>query len=116
MSHDRGPATGDIWLARLDPVEGSEQAGARPILIVSGERYNRLQPGLRIVVPLTTRDRGLPFHIRIEPPTGGLRLASFVICEQPRTVSTTRLGEHWGKVPADVLSDVLLWVTDILND
>jgi mRNA interferase MazF len=113
---DRNPATGDIWLARLDPIEGFEQGGTRPVLVVSGARYNRLQPKLRIVVSLTTRDRELPFHIRIDPPEGGVRSASFAITEQPRTISTTRLLAYWGTVSQPVRDDVLLWITDFLNE
>lgn len=116
MSQSRPPAKGDTWLSRLDPIEGFEQAGIRPVLVMSGERYNSLQPGLRIIFPLTTRDRGLPFHVRIDPPIGGLRSTSFVICEQPRTVSTLRLFEYWGTVPIHVVDEVLVWVNDFLND
>lgn len=116
MSDDRTSAKGDIWLARLDPTEGHEQAGTRPILVVSGDRYNHLQPRLRIVLSLTTRDRGLPFHIRIDPPSGGVRARSFIICEQPQTISTTRLATCWGTVPLDVLGDALRWMTDFMND
>lgn len=116
MKDDRTSAKGDIWLARLDPTEGNERAGTQPILVVSGARYNHLQPGFRVVLPLTTRDRGLPFHIRIDPPIGGVRAKSFIICEQPRTISTTRLTTYWGAVASEVLDDAMLWVTDFLND
>lgn len=116
MRRDRLPATGDVWLSRLDPTEEFEQAGTRPVLIVSGERYNNLQPRLRIILPMTTRDRGLPFQIRIDPPVGGVRSTSFVICEQPRTVSISRLLEYWGSVPVTVLNDARRWVDDFLHD
>ncbi|MEJ7900855.1 MAG: type II toxin-antitoxin system PemK/MazF family toxin [Thermomicrobiales bacterium] len=116
MNRDRIPATGDVWLSRLDPIGGFEQAGTRPVLVVSGDRYNALQRELRIILPMTTRDRGLPFHIRVDPPDGGLRLTSFVICEQPRTIATSRLLEYWGTVPGAVLEDACGWVEDFLND
>lgn len=116
MSRYRQPVTGDVWLSRLDPIEGFEQAGTRPILVISGDRYNALQPGLRVILPMTTRDRALPFHIRVDPPHGGLRSTSFVICEQPRTISRSRLLEFWGTVPVSVLDDARVWVNDFLND
>jgi mRNA interferase MazF len=47
------PERGDIWLADLDPVRGREQAGRRPILIVSVDGFNQSKAGLAIVVPLT---------------------------------------------------------------
>jgi len=116
MSDDRTSVKSEIWLARLDPTEGHEPAGTRPILVVSGERYNHLQPRLRIVLPLTTRDCGLPFRVRIDPPVGGVRSTSFIICEQPRTILATQLVTFWGTVPLPVLDDAKLWVTDFLND
>lgn len=116
MSDERSPGRGDIWLARLDPNEGFEQAGTRPVLVISGNRYNRLQPGLRVIVPLTTRDRELPFHIRIDPPAGGLRAPSFVISEQPRTISTQRLVAYRGEAPGVAVASVMEWVNDFLND
>jgi mRNA interferase MazF len=108
-------STGDIWLARLDPVEGREQAGTRPVLIVSGTRFNRMQPNLRIIVPLTTRDRGLPFHVRLDPPVGGVRDVSFVLSDQPRTIATSRLVSRWGAVEHHLLADVRQWLGDFME-
>jgi mRNA interferase MazF len=116
MTAPRTPGTGDIWLARLDPTEGNEQAGTRPVLVVSGPRYNRLQARLRVILPLTTRDRNLPFHIRLEPPTGGVRAESFVITEQPRTIATSRFLEYWGTVPDGLLDETMLWVREFLGE
>jgi mRNA interferase MazF len=115
MSAPQVPGTGDIWLARLDPSEGNEQAGTRPVLVVSGPRYNRLQARLRIIVPLTTRDRQLPFHVRIDPPMGGVRSTSFVITEQPRTISLSRFLDYWGTISGSVLDDTMLWAHEFLG-
>jgi len=55
---------------------GHEQIGRRPVLIVSADQFNRAAGGwwpLAVVVPLTTRDRGIALHVPIQPPEGGLR-------------------------------------------
>ncbi|MGA0110190.1 MAG: type II toxin-antitoxin system PemK/MazF family toxin, partial [Schleiferiaceae bacterium] len=48
------PRQGELWMASLDPVKGSEQAGFRPVLVVSGDLLNQ-NLGVRWVVPLTTK-------------------------------------------------------------
>ncbi len=97
------PLAGDVWLCRLDPVEGRELAGIRPVLVVSGNRYNALPAALAIVLPLTTRDRNIAFHLPVDPPEGGLRTGSYVLADQPRAVSTSRFIEQWGAVTRETL-------------
>jgi mRNA interferase MazF len=99
------PLAGEVWLCRLDPVEGREQAGIRPVLIVSGHRYNALPSNLIIILPITSRDRNIAFHVRVDPPEGGLRTISFVLADQPRAVSTSRLKERWGMVTRNTLEE-----------
>ncbi len=65
------PARGEIWLVNLDPTIGREQAGERPVVILSTDRFNRGPAGLVIVAPMTTRDRRLPLHVAVDPPEGG---------------------------------------------
>lgn len=99
------PLTGEVWLYRLDPVEGREQAGIRPVLIVSGNRYNALPSNLVIVLPITSRNRNVAFDMQVEPPEGGLRTISFVLTDQPRAISTSRLLERWGTVTPNTLQE-----------
>jgi mRNA interferase MazF len=82
---------GQIWPVSLDPTVGSEQRGIRPCLVVSGDRFNALPIGHAIVLPLTSRDRGLPHHISVTDD-GGLKRPSWAMCEAVRAVSTARFG------------------------
>ena len=100
------PSRGDIWMLDLDPTRGHEQARRRPGLIVSADPLNHGSAGLVIVVPLTTRDRGIPFHVRIEADEEGLRQASFVKCEDVRSVSADRLGRRMGRVTPGTMRKV----------
>jgi mRNA interferase MazF len=104
------PSRGDIWLA--DPardVIGHEQLGRRPVLIVSADQFNRAAGApwpLAVVVPLTTRDRGIALHVPIQPPEGGLRQASVLLPEQLYAADQRRLVERWGRVSAATLRQV----------
>lgn len=92
------PARGEIWLANFSPTQGHEQAGTRPALIVSANALNNGPAELVVVLPLTTRDRRVPLHVAIEPPNGGLREPSFIMCEMIRSISTGRLIRVLGTV------------------
>lgn len=97
---------GHIWLATLDPTIANEQHGTRPCLVVSTDRFNALPIHQAIVVPLTTRDRGLPHHIAVADD-GRLDRASWAMCESIRTVSTQRFSRRIGSASADTLTDII---------
>ena len=101
------PTRGEIWLANLNPTRGHEQAGDRPVLIISTNGFNQGPADLVFVLPLTGKDRGLPFHIPVDPPEGGLTSRSFVLCDALRSISKERLGtQPWGAVSAQTLAKV----------
>lgn len=89
---------GDVWLVDLDPVEGREQAGRRPALVLSDDTFNASPAELVTVLPITSKARRIRTRVQLEPPDGGLNVMSFVICEQVRTISTRRLGRCLGSV------------------
>ena len=64
---------GEIWLANLNPVRGSEQAGTRPVLIFQTDTINRFTTTV-ITIPFTTnlRRASLPSCIKISAGEGGL--------------------------------------------
>ncbi len=95
---------GEVRLVDLDPTRGHEQAKTRPCIVVSDDRFNRSAAGLVVIVPLTSVDRGIPWHVLLAAGEGGTRQDSWAIVEQVRTVSTERLvGEPWGRAPASVM-------------
>ncbi|MFQ5652369.1 MAG: type II toxin-antitoxin system PemK/MazF family toxin [bacterium] len=81
------PARGDIWLADLNPTRGHEQAGRRPVLVISEDMFNRGPAGLIIILPVTSTHRGIPSHVPVTPPEGGLRTASVILCEAVRSIA-----------------------------
>ena len=64
------PSRGEIWLADLNPIRGHEQAGTRPVLVVSTNLFNKGPAGLVFVLPLTRTNRRIPAHIPIDKPEG----------------------------------------------
>lgn len=91
---------GDIYFADLDPVIGSEQGGIRPVLIIQNDLGNRFSPTV-IALPLTSKTGKAPLrtHVPLEPPQGGIRRPSIILCEQVRTLEKTRLRQYMGTLP-----------------
>lgn len=100
------PARGEIWLADLNPTRGREQAGRRPVLVVSEDLFNRGPAGLAIVLPMTSTVRNVPSHVPVAPPEGGVRNRSAILCEAIRSVSVERLVVRWGAVDRRTMADV----------
>jgi mRNA interferase MazF len=73
---------------------------------VSDDALNAGPADLVIGVPLTSRLRRVPTHVRVLPPEGGLRNESAVLCEAVRSVSRDRLFERWGSVGPRVMREV----------
>lgn len=90
----------------LDPVRGHEQAGRRPGLVVSVDTFNQSAAGLAIVLPVTSRDKGIRSHVRVVPSESGLQKTSFVKCEDIRSISTQRLERRVGRVGPATLEAV----------
>lgn len=100
------PRRGEVWTVKLDPVLGHEQAGTRPALVVSVDLFNQGPAGLLVVLPITSKEKGIPFHVGVSPPEGGLDSRSFVKCEDVRSISKDRLWRKRGRVSAQTLAQV----------
>ena len=102
------PKKGDFIAVTFDPQSGHEQKGRRPALVVSNTLFNE-QTGLAIVCPLTTTDRGYPFHVAI---TESIHVKGFVMVEQVKSIDyRARQAKPIGKA-SDVLLDEVLSILD----
>jgi mRNA interferase MazF len=97
---------GEVWLVSLDPVEGHEQAGRRPALILSVDVFNASPAELVTVLPITSKKRQLRTRVALAPGEAGLRVASFIIGEQARTISSRRLKRRLGAVRPETLEAI----------
>ncbi len=99
------PARGELWLIDFNPTVGREQAGMKPALIISDDRFNLGPSGLVVVLAVTSQDRGYPAHIRIDPKETGLKKTSFIMADQIRTVSKNRLIRLVGSVTPEIITE-----------
>lgn len=98
---------GDIFIADLNPVQGSEQGGVRPVVIVQNDRGNRFSP--TVICAAMTSQMGkndLPTHVWIAARDSGLKSDSLVLCEQIRTIEKRRLRARAGKIEGLALERV----------
>ncbi len=95
---------GEIWLADLNPIRGSEQAGVRPVIIFQN---NAINPFTRTVlaIPLTTNLRRgvLPSCVAMAKGEGGLECDSVALCHQLRVLDKIRLIRRLGALAFDTL-------------
>jgi mRNA interferase MazF len=92
------PSRGEIWMVDLNPTRGREQAGVRPALVVSVDTFNHGPAALAVVLPLTSRAKGIPLHVTVDPPEAGLSMRSFIKTEDVRSVAIERLTRRLGQV------------------
>jgi mRNA interferase MazF len=97
---------GEVWIVSFNPVIGHEQGGTRPGLVISNDLFNRTPHSFCILVPLTRIERGVPSHVPIDPPEGGLQVRSFILCEQVKSLSVSRLQRRIGMVDQSTVERV----------
>ncbi|HEX9895749.1 MAG TPA: type II toxin-antitoxin system PemK/MazF family toxin [Gemmatimonadales bacterium] len=97
------PFRGQVWLVNLDPTKGHEQGGTRPCLVVSANKFNHGRAELVVVVPITTRDKGILSHVKIPQGEGGLKDDSYIKCEEVRCISKSRLERPLNSVTPETM-------------
>jgi mRNA interferase MazF len=102
-----------VWI-ELDPVRRHEQAGRRPAVVISTDAYNDSIPHLAVVLPVTSRDRRLPHHVRLDGPTLALQTASYAMTEQPRAIDRQRIVGIAGEIDTPTLAAINRWIGDFL--
>ncbi len=105
----------EIWYADLSPVEGSEQKGFRPVVIISGDLLNKY---LQIVIacPLTTSIKGYKGNVILEPDDqNGLSKKSEIMIFHIRSISKNRLIKKTGHITNDQLVQVKQGLEDIMR-
>ncbi len=97
----------EIWWANLNPPgRGTEIHKKRPVLVVSVDQINNGPGEVVIIVPLGSHRTGIPSHIPIDPPEGGVKKTSYIRCDQVRMISKQRLEKPLGRVLAKTMSQV----------
>ena len=97
---------GEIRWADLNPVRGHEQAGDRPVLVLSHDVFNE-RSGTIIAVALTSQEPRAGYPLTLELSTAKLPKRSWVKISQIRTLSTERIGKRLGRASDEELAKVL---------
>ena len=106
---------GDIVWADLNPVRGHEQAGLRPVLVISQDAFNDLS-GTVVAVALTSQRPSAGFPLSLELRSEGLPKHSWAKISQLHTLSVERLGQKIGTVTPEELTQVVQGLYEIVGD
>lgn len=105
---------GDILWADLNPTQGREQAGQRPVLVISHDVFNE-HSGTVIAVAITSQPQKAGFPLTLELASPKLPKKSWVKISQIRTLSTERLGVKIGRISAEELGQVIEGLNEIIG-
>ncbi|NOT08935.1 MAG: type II toxin-antitoxin system PemK/MazF family toxin [Gemmatimonadales bacterium] len=109
-----GILRGEIRWADLNPSRGKEQAGQRPVLILSHDVFND-RSGTVIAVALTSQPQRAAFPLTLALTAPRLPKPSWVKISQIRTLSVERIGRRLGKVSPEELDQVLEGLNEIIG-
>jgi mRNA interferase MazF len=104
---------GEIRWAELDPVKGHEQAGRRPVLVLSHDVFNE-RSGTVIAMALTSQPQRAGFPLSFELNLRELPKRSWVKISQIRTLSVQRLGGRLSRVPPEILDQIIEGLNEII--
>ena len=105
---------GDIVWANLDPTVGHEQAGLRPVLVLSHDIFND-RSGTVIAIALTSQEPKAGFPLTYEFSDRRLPKRSWVKISQIRTLSVQRIGRKLGKATSDDLDSIIQGLNEIIG-
>jgi len=105
---------GEIRWANLNPARGREQAGRRPVLILSHDIFNA-RSGTVIAIAITSRPQRVGFPLTLELKTQDLPKKSWVKISQIRTLSVERIGKKLGQALPEEMFQVVEGLNEILG-
>lgn len=105
---------GEIRWADLNPVRGKEQAGRRPVLVLSHDVFNE-RSGTVIAIALTSQPQRAGFPLTLELQSKGLPKKTWVKISQIRTLAVERIGQRLGKVSLEELAQVIEGLNEIIG-
>ena len=105
---------GEIRWAELNPVRGSEQAGLRPVLILSHTVFNE-RSGTVIAVALTSQKPQAGFPLTLQSGAAGLPKQSWIKIGQVRTLAVERIGRRLAVASEEELAEVVEGLNEIIG-
>ena len=105
---------GEIRWADLNPVKGKEQAGLRPVVILSQDVFNE-RSGAVIAVAITSQPQRAGFPLTLELDPNDLPKRSWVKISQIRTLSIERIGKKIGAISPEELDQIIEGLNEIIG-
>lgn len=105
---------GEIRWADLNPARGQEQAGMRPVLILSQDVFNE-RSGTVIAVAITSQPQRAQFPLTLELTSAKLPKQAWVKISQMRVLATERIGRRLGKISPEELAKVMEGLNEIIG-
>ena len=105
---------GEVRWADLNPVRGREQAGLRPVLILSHDVFNE-RSGTVIAMAITSQSQRAGFPLSLEIESGRLPKKSWVKMSQIRTLSVERIGKRISRLSPEQLDKVIEGLNEIIG-
>jgi mRNA interferase MazF len=109
-----GILRGEIWWADLNPVRGREQAGVRPVLIISHDIFNQ-RSGTVIALAITSQPPSAGYPLTMEITSARLPKRSWVKMSQIRTLSIERLSNRLAQITPEELDEVIEGLNEIVG-
>ena len=106
---------GDIRWAELNPVRGHEQAGTRPVLILSHDVFNE-RSGTVIAMAMTSQEPRAGFPLTLECKAPGLGKRSWIKISQVRTLSVERIGKKLARASEEEVARVIDGLNEIIAE
>ena len=105
---------GEIRWADLNPVRGREQAGLRPVLIISEDIFNE-RSGTVVAMTITSQPQRAGFPLTLELKSGILPKTSWSKISQIRTLSVERIGKKLGRTSPEELAQAIEGLNEIIG-
>jgi mRNA interferase MazF len=105
---------GEIYWADLNPVRGSEQAGVRPVLVISHDIFNQ-RSGTVIALALTSQPQRAGFPLTFELANSELPKKSWVKISQIRTLAIERIGEGICRLETEIIDQIIEGLNEIVG-
>lgn len=106
---------GDIRWVDLNPVRGHEQAGMRPVLVLSHDVFNE-RSGTVIAVAMTSQEPRASFPLTLESRAAGLPKQSWIKISQIRTLAAERIGRRVGRAAPAEIAKVIEGLNEIIGE
>ena len=104
---------GEVYWANLNPVKGQEQAGRRPVLVISHDVFNE-RSGTVIAMAVTSQPQRAGFPLNLEITESGLPKRSWLKISQVRTLSVLRVGKRITKLSPEFVNEAIDGLNEIV--